>query len=113
MPKNMTLTKAIIIFKNIESAEFSTDEKLTSLAMVLDMPTHNSITKDEMLKAFRWYGYTDTDSEPKTTANTAKNDLVNDIKQVKLCNNNDCTNCISCKYEDIAEALIKAGWKKP
>ena len=41
-----------------------------------------------------------------------KNDLVNDIKQVKLCNSNDCTNCLSCKYEDIADTLLKNGWRK-
>ncbi len=41
-----------------------------------------------------------------------KNDLVNDIKQVKLCNSNDCTNCLSCKYEDIADTLLKNDWRK-
>ena len=63
MANGMTLTKAICIFKNIENAEYSNSEKLESLAIVLDMPTHNSITKDEILKAFRWYAYNDNESE--------------------------------------------------
>lgn len=67
MSNVMTLTKAICIFKDIENAKYSTTEKLESLSMVLDMPTHNCITKDEILKAFRWYAFTDTtDSEEST-----------------------------------------------
>lgn len=46
--------KANAVFKQIESDEYSEDEKLRSILVVLDMPTHNGITKDTILKAFRW-----------------------------------------------------------
>ena len=46
--------KANAVFKQIESDEYSEDEKLRSILTVLDMPTHNGITKDTILKALRW-----------------------------------------------------------
>lgn len=57
---DMSVTKAISIFKDIENEKYSITEKLESLFVVLNMPTHNSITKAEFIKAFQWYGFTDT-----------------------------------------------------
>ena len=48
------LGKANAIFKQITSNNYSEDEKLRSILTVLDMETHNGITKDMILKAFRW-----------------------------------------------------------
>ena len=50
----MNIGKAVAIFENIDSSEFSDDEKAEAIWLVLNMPTHNSITKDNILKAFKW-----------------------------------------------------------
>lgn len=50
----ISIGKANAIFKQITSDNYSEDEKLRSILIVLDMPTHNGITKDMILKAFRW-----------------------------------------------------------
>lgn len=34
--------------------KYSENEKLTAIKEVLDMPTHNGVTKDKILSAFRW-----------------------------------------------------------
>lgn len=46
--------KANAVFEQIESDKYSEDEKLRSILVVLDMPTHNGIKKDTILKALRW-----------------------------------------------------------
>lgn len=50
----MNCGKACAIFEQLESDKFSENEKLTAIKEVLDMPTHNGITKDKILSAFRW-----------------------------------------------------------
>lgn len=50
----MNIGKAVAIFENIDSQEFSDKEKAEAIWLVLNMPTHNSITKDYILKAFKW-----------------------------------------------------------
>ena len=50
----MNIGKAVAIFENIDSSEFSDEEKAEAIWLVLNMPTHNSITKDNILKAFKW-----------------------------------------------------------
>lgn len=50
----MNIGKAVAIFENIDSPEFSDEEKAEAIWLVLNMPTHNSITKDNILKAFKW-----------------------------------------------------------
>ena len=35
-----------------------------------------------------------------------RNELINTLKKIKLCNNNDCVNCLTCKYEEIADCLL-------
>ena len=42
------------VFKHIREEKYSEEEKLIAIKKVLDMPTHNGITKDEILEAFRW-----------------------------------------------------------
>ena len=55
----MNIGKACAVFEQIDSERYTDDEKLTAIEMVLDMPTHNGITKDTILDAFRWlYNYT-------------------------------------------------------
>lgn len=50
----MTKMKATAIFKNIHDDEVDPEDKLTSISEILDMETHNSITKQELLEALRW-----------------------------------------------------------
>lgn len=56
----MELGKAIAIFNQIESDDYSDAEKIEAIRMVIDMETHNSITKAEILMALEWlwdFGY--------------------------------------------------------
>ena len=50
----MKIQKALLIFDNIESEDFTEEEKAIAIKMVLNMPTKNSITKDNICKAFLW-----------------------------------------------------------
>ena len=49
----MSKGKATAIFKNIYGDE-ETEEKITAIQEVVDMETHNSITKADMLEVLRW-----------------------------------------------------------
>ena len=50
----MTKMKAMAIFKNIHDNETDPEDKLTSISEILDMETHNGITKQELLEVLRW-----------------------------------------------------------
>ena len=50
----MTKMKAMAIFKNIHDDEIDPEDKLTSISEILDMETHNSITKQELLGVLKW-----------------------------------------------------------
>ena len=46
--------KARAIFDNIENASESIEEKGAAIYIVMNMETHNSVTKASMLKVIRW-----------------------------------------------------------
>ena len=50
----MNIGKASTIFKNITSEEFTVIEKIQAIRKVLNMPTHNGISKEEILNALDW-----------------------------------------------------------
>lgn len=50
----MALGEAIAIFNMIDASHKTTEEKGEAIKRVLDMETHNSITKDSMLKVIKW-----------------------------------------------------------
>lgn len=50
----MELGRARAIFDNIESAPESIEEKGAAIYLVMNMETHNSVTKADMLKVIRW-----------------------------------------------------------
>ena len=50
----MNIGKACAIFKQLESEAYSDEVKMQAIIDVAEMPTHNSITKGDMLKALRW-----------------------------------------------------------
>lgn len=53
----MNLGEATAIFCNIHLSERTVEEKKQAIRIVLDMETHNGITKQEVLNALDWlYG---------------------------------------------------------
>ena len=50
----MNIGKAVRVFKNIESDEYTDEQKALAIYQVMNMPTHNSITKDQILNAMNW-----------------------------------------------------------
>ena len=52
----MSIGKACAIFEQIDSKEYTEDEKLQAIEDVLfEMVTYNGITKDKILDAFKWF----------------------------------------------------------
>lgn len=52
--QKMSMGTACVIFQNIDKPDISTEEKAAAIFKVINMETHNSITKAAMLKALRW-----------------------------------------------------------
>ena len=50
----MNIGKAMAIFLQIENEEYSDEEKTIAIYLVMNMTTHNSIKKEDMLKALKW-----------------------------------------------------------
>ena len=50
----MNKGRALAIFENIENATESIEEKGEAIYIVVNMATHNSVTKASMLKVIRW-----------------------------------------------------------
>ena len=50
----MKIGKAVGIFTNIESGDYTVEEKGEAIMQVCKMPTHNGIGKDYMLKVIWW-----------------------------------------------------------
>ena len=50
----MKIEKAITIFVDIESGNYSEEEKALAIYEVLNMPTQTSIRKDDMLSVIKW-----------------------------------------------------------
>ena len=50
----MNKGRALAIFENIENVSESIEEKGEAIHIVMNMETHNSVTKDSMLKVIRW-----------------------------------------------------------
>ena len=51
---NMTIGTAVGIFQNIDREDIHDEEKGAAILKVLDMPTHNGITKECMLRVIRY-----------------------------------------------------------
>lgn len=48
------ISRAVTIFKCVESADFLDADKVIAIYDVMNMPTHNGITKAEILTALKW-----------------------------------------------------------
>lgn len=51
----MNIGKACAVFEQINSEKYEEQEKLNAIKQVIEMPTHNSISKAEIINAFRWF----------------------------------------------------------
>ena len=52
--RKMTKSKALAIVKNIYTDEEDMEDKLSAIQEIVEMETHNSITKQELIDALRW-----------------------------------------------------------
>lgn len=52
--QKMSMGTAYVIFQNIDNPDISTEEKAAAIFKIINMETHNSVTKASMLKALRW-----------------------------------------------------------
>ena len=50
----MKIGQAYKILDNIDSDEYTVDEKALAIRIVLDMATHNGVSKAVLLKALNW-----------------------------------------------------------
>ena len=50
----MKIGQAYKILDNINSDEYTVEEKALAIRMILDMATHNGVTKAVLLKALNW-----------------------------------------------------------
>lgn len=50
----MSTGKAIAIVKDIQRTDVTDEEKALAIYVVMEMPTHMSITKDELINAIKW-----------------------------------------------------------
>lgn len=50
----MGIGEAGAIFNNIDSDKYTVEEKGLAIKMILDMPTHNGVTKAMLMKALKW-----------------------------------------------------------
>jgi hypothetical protein len=50
----MKIAQAYKILDNIDSDEYTVEEKALAIRIVLDMETHNGVTKAALLKALNW-----------------------------------------------------------
>lgn len=50
----MNIGTATAIFCRINDSDISYKDKIAAIGEVLDMPTHNGITKAQILEALRW-----------------------------------------------------------
>lgn len=50
----MTLREQVAIFKNIYDSEAEVWQKKAAIRSVLEMETHNSIAKQELINALKW-----------------------------------------------------------
>lgn len=50
----MNIGRATAIFEDVNSDEYSDEEKALAIYDVIKMPTHNGVKKDSMLSVIEW-----------------------------------------------------------
>ena len=46
--------EAYMIFNDIENSKYTNEEKVIAVYIIMNMETHNSVTKADMLNVIRW-----------------------------------------------------------
>lgn len=52
--RTLNKAEAYMIFTDIENDKYSEEEKIMAVYIIMNMETHNSITKADMLNAVKW-----------------------------------------------------------
>ena len=108
------------IFNNISSDEYTEQEKLHSIKDILSLVTHNSINKQSIIKAFRWfYDYCLEEAKtPQTNADRIRNMTDEELAEhilstpayetcIKFCKNREECCAIMDMDNDIPEEWCK------
>jgi hypothetical protein len=51
---DMNIGEACVIFHDIDSDKYTVEQKGLAIKIILDMETHNSVTKAMLMKALKW-----------------------------------------------------------
>lgn len=113
---------ALAIFFNLDREDLSDEEKALAIYTVMNMETHNSVKKDNMLKAIKWLWHRQYEiiedgeqEEPKKLTNFEKikamtvEEMADFISTITSCD--DCS-CDYCQYhiEDNCPKLYTVDW---
>lgn len=106
----MKTGKACAIFYNIESDEFTDIEKGEAIREVLDMTTHNGITKDTMLKVIKYLFdmvFEEVSADKKqTNAERIRNMTDEELAKIITCQQ-EIEVCICCPESNCTECTLK------
>ena len=108
----MNIGKACAIFERIDNEKYTEQEKLNAVKLVIGMPTHNGITKYEILNAFRWFfdWAVEESSKKQTNSDRIRAMSDEDLAINMMCPNEnglaeiDCDKCDNC---NCYECLLK------
>lgn len=85
--EKMNIGKACAIFDQINSDKYTEQEKLNAIKQVIEMPTHNGVTKYKILNAFRWFfdWAVEESSQKPTNADRIRSMSDEELTDVILC----------------------------
>lgn len=96
------------IFDNIESDKYTEIQKVIAINEVLKLETHNGVSKDKIIKAFRWFISSEevrdcVEIEALQSENAELKELLKlAINELKRCAD-DNGGCYGCKNLDLAK----------
>lgn len=98
----MKIGRACAIFEQINSDKYSEQEKLNAIRQVIEMPTHNGITKDEILNAFKWFfdWAVEEANRKQTNADRIRSMSDEDLAMNMMCPNENGLGEINCDKSD-------------
>lgn len=96
----MNIGKACAVFEQINSEKYEEQEKLNAIKQVIEMPTHNSISKEEIINAFRWFFNWAAEESNKNHSNADRIRNMTDEELAEWLHN------ISQDYDDEQEPIV-------
>lgn len=106
----MKTGKACAIFYDIESDKYTNLEKGEAIQEVLDMPTHNGITKSTMLKVIKYLFdmvFEEVSADKKqTNADRIRNMTDEELAKIITCQQ-EIEVCICCQECNCTECTLK------